>query len=118
MTPCEMSENFSDCQVMTEACHAKKPMKPTPMSERRDLDIMAGAVVEAVDQEADADHLAVPERMREPEEGRRRHAPGDEVIARRNIDAERPAARQQHHQHENRNEEKPGEIAGEKVESI
>ena len=85
MTPCEMSENFNDCQVMTEACHAKKPMKPTPTSERGDLDIMAGAVVEAVDQEADADHLAVPERMREPEEGRRRHAPGDEVVARRNV---------------------------------
>ena len=30
MTPCEMSENLSDCQVMTEACQAKKPMKPTP----------------------------------------------------------------------------------------
>src|SRR5256885_7126449 len=86
--------------------------------ERCDLDVMAALVVEAVDQEADADHLAMFERMREPEEGRCRHAPGDEVIARRNIDAERTAARQQHHQHKNRNEEKPGEIAGEKVDSI
>jgi hypothetical protein len=57
-----------------------------------DLDIMADVVAEAVDQEADADHLAVLERMCEPEEGRCRHAPGDEIIARRNIDAERPAA--------------------------
>ena len=81
-----------------------------------DLDIVADIVVEAVDQEADADHLAMFERMREPEEGGCRHAPGDEIIARRNIDAERPAGRQQHHQHKNRNEEKSGEIAGEKVE--
>jgi hypothetical protein len=58
------------------------------------------------------------ERMREPEEGGCRHAPGDEIIARRNIDAERPAGRQQHHQDKNRNEEKSGEIAGEQVESI
>src|SRR5207244_3041389 len=79
---------------------------------------MADLVVEAVDQEADANHLAVFERMREPEEGRCGHAPGEEIIARRNIDAERSAARQQHHQHKNRNEEKPGEIAGEKVDSI
>src|SRR5215216_1103541 len=83
-----------------------------------DLDIMAYVVVEAVDQEADANHLAVFERVREPEEGGCRHAPGDEIIACRNIDAERPAGRQQHHQHKNRNEEKSGEIAGEKVESI
>ena len=57
-----------------------------------DLDIVADVVVEAVDQEADADHLAVFERVREPEERRCRHAPGDEIIARRNIDAERTAA--------------------------
>src|SRR6185369_13089421 len=86
--------------------------------QRYDLDIMSHTIVEAVDQEADADHLAMLERVREPEKGRRRHAPGDEIIARRNIDAERPAAGQQHHQHENRDEEKPGEIAGEKVEPI
>src|SRR5213596_260413 len=86
--------------------------------ERCDLDIMAHAVVETIDQEADANHLAMLERMRKPEEGGRRHAPRDEIIARRNIDAERTAAGQQHHQHENRNEEKSGEIAGEKVESI
>src|SRR5437660_28972 len=86
--------------------------------ERCYLDIVADIVVEAVDQEADADHLAMFERMREPEEGGCRHAPGNEIIARRNIDAKRPAARQQHHQHKNRNEEKPGEIAGEKVDSI
>src|SRR6266545_4019529 len=86
--------------------------------ERCYLDIVADIVVEAVDQEADADHLAMLERMREPEEGGCRHAPGDEIIAGRNIDAERPAARQQHHQHKNRNEEKSGEIAGEKVDSI
>src|SRR5256886_16892431 len=86
--------------------------------ERCDLDVMAHAVVETIDQEADADHLAMFERMREPEEGRCRHAPGDEIIARRNIDAERTAARQQHHQYENRNEEKTGEIAGETVDSI
>src|SRR5262245_11233185 len=83
-----------------------------------DLDIMADLVAETVDQEADADHLAVPERMREPEEGGRRHAPGDEVVARRNIDAERPAGGQHHHQHEDRNEEEPGEIAGEEIKPI
>src|SRR5215216_5132995 len=83
-----------------------------------DLDIMAYVVVEAVDQEADANHLAVLERVREPEEGGCRHAPGDEIIAGRNIDAERPAGRKHHHQHKNRNEEKPGQIAGEKVDSI
>src|SRR5689334_1474250 len=69
-----------------------------------DLDIVADAVAEAIDQEADADHLAVPERMRQPEKGGRRHAPGDEVIARGNVDAERPAGRKQHHQDEDRNE--------------
>src|SRR6185369_5791436 len=84
----------------------------------RDLDVMTDIVAEAVDQEADADHLAMFECMREPEEGRCRHAPGDEIIACRNIDAKRPAARQQHHQHKNRNQEKPGEITGEKVEPI
>ena len=26
MTPCEMSENFHDCQVMIAACQAKKPL--------------------------------------------------------------------------------------------
>src|SRR4051794_1652084 len=36
---------------------------------RCDLHIMAGAVVEAVDQEPDADHLAVLERVCEPEKG-------------------------------------------------
>src|SRR4029079_14994480 len=61
----------------------------------RDLDVMTDIVAEAVDQQADADHLAMFERMREPEEGCCRHAPGDEIIARRNIDAKRPAARQQ-----------------------
>ncbi len=86
--------------------------------ERGDLDVVADAVVEAVDQQADADHLAMPERMRKPEKGRRRHAPGNEIITRGDIDAERPAARQQHHQHEDRYQEKSGEIAGKKVESI
>src|SRR4029450_1380955 len=52
-----------------------------------DVDIMTDVVVEAVDQKADADHLAMLERMREPKEGGCGHAPGDEIIARRNIDA-------------------------------
>ena len=118
MTPCEMSENFHRLPGHDRGMPREKADEADADEEGCDLDIMAGAVVEAVDQKADADHLAVPERMREPEEGRRRHAPGDEIIARRNIDAERPAARQQQHQHENRNEEKSGEIAGEKVDSI
>src|SRR5437899_12949605 len=81
-----------------------------------DLDVMAYLVVEAVDQKADANHLAMFERMREHEEVRRRHAPGDEIIARGNMDTERTTAGQQHHQHDNRNEEKSGEISGEKQE--
>src|SRR4051812_29900297 len=79
---------------------------------------MTDLVVETVDQKTDADHLAVPEGMRETEKGGGRHAPGNEIVAGRNIEAERPAGRQQHHQHKNRDEEKPGEIAGEKIESI
>src|SRR4051812_49422824 len=85
---------------------------------RCDLDIMSHTVVEAVDQEADANHLAMLERMCEPEKGGCRHGPGDEIIARRDIYAERPGAGQQHHQHEKGKEGKPGEIAGEKVEPI
>src|SRR5258708_12013922 len=79
---------------------------------------MGGVIVETVDQKTDRDHLAVPERMSESEEGCCRHAPGDEIVARRNIDAERPTGRQQHHQHKNRNEEESGEVAGQKIESI
>src|SRR5258708_34258328 len=79
---------------------------------------MGGVIVETVDQKTDRDHLAVPERMSESEEGCCRHAPGDEIVARRNIDAERPTGRQQHHQHKNRNEEESGEVAGHKIEPI
>src|SRR5262245_29866646 len=42
---------------------------------RCDLDIVAHLIAEAVDQEADADHFAVPERVGKPEKGGRRHAP-------------------------------------------
>ena len=70
-------------------------------------------VAETVDQETNADHLAVLERMGQAQEGGCRHAPGDEIVARGDVDAEGPAGRQQHHQHKNRNQEKSGEIAGE-----
>src|SRR4051812_42312005 len=86
--------------------------------ERDDFDIVPRLVAEAVDQQSDADHLAVPEGVREPEKGSRCHAPGDEIVARRDVDAQRPAGRQHHHQHENRNEEEPREIAGKQVKPI
>src|SRR2546421_2276851 len=113
-----MSENFKRLPGHDRGMPGEKADEANADEERCDLDVMAHAVVETIDQEADANHLAMFERMREPEESRCRHAPGDEIIARRNIDAERTAAGLQHHQHENRDEEKSGEIAGEKVDSI
>src|SRR4051812_29260331 len=58
-----------------------------------DLYDMPDVIAETIDQKTDADHLAVLEGMREPEEGRCRHAPGDEIVPCRNIDAERTAGR-------------------------
>ena len=87
---------------------AEKADEKSADQKRNDLDRMSRAAFQAVDKEADADHLAMLERMREPEKGCCRHAPGDEIIARRNIDAERPAGRQQHHQHKKGAEQDDG----------
>ena len=54
------------------------------MTSAADLDNMSDATVEPVDQQADADHLAGAEGMRETEKRGRRHAPGDEIVAGRN----------------------------------
>src|SRR6187399_1728912 len=70
----------------------KKADETDANEEGCDLDVMADLVAEAVDQEADADHLAMFERMGQPEEGRCCHAPGDEIIAGGNVDAEGSAA--------------------------
>ena len=86
--------------------------------EADDLDPMPALVRQLVDQQADPDHLAAAEGVGEAEERHRRHAPGDEIVGRRNVQADRPPGRQQHHQHENRQHERAGEIAREEVETI
>ena len=86
--------------------------------QRDDLDRVAHAAPETVDQEPDADHLARAERVGEAEECSRRHAPGHDLVARRHVDADRAAGRQQHHEDEDGDEEQPGEPAGEQVEPV
>ena len=86
--------------------------------ERADLDDMPRAALDAVDQEADADHLAGAEGVGEAEERHRRHAPRHDVVAGRDVDAERAAGRQHHHQDEDENEEAAGREAGNEIEAI
>ena len=94
-------------------------MKPHADDQADDLDRRSRVrPSKPVDQQADADHLAVAEGVREAEERHRRHAPGDEIVAGRNVEAERPAGRQHHHQHEDREQEQAGEIAGEEIEAV
>ena len=93
-------------------------MKPVADDQRDDFSNLPGAPFQPVDQKSDPDHLAVPEGMRETEKRGRRHAPGHEIVAGRDIDAERPPGRQHHHQDEDRDEEKSGEIAGKKIKTI
>jgi len=86
--------------------------------ETDNLDIMPAPVRQLVDQESDPDHLAAAEGVGEAEERHRGHAPGDEIVGRRNVQPDRPPRREHHHQHENRQHERAGEIAREKVETI
>ena len=88
------------------------------MIERGDLDGMLDAAVEPVDQQADADHLAVAEGMREAEKRGRRHAPGDEIVAGGNIDADRPPGRKDHHQDEDGDEKSAGRETGEQIQAV
>ena len=67
--------------------------------------------LEAVDQQANADHLGGAECVREAKERDRHHAPADEIIARTHVQAERATGGQQHHQNEDR-DQKPAGIAG------
>src|SRR5215208_1888966 len=86
--------------------------------ERSDLDEAPRRPFEVVDQQPDADHFTGAKRMRQPEEGTRRHAPGNDVVTGRDVDPERPPRRQRHHQHENGDHEGSGEVAGGEIEPI
>jgi hypothetical protein len=86
--------------------------------ETDDLDGAPGAAAQAVEHEADADHLAGLERVGEGQEGKGRHAPGGEVVARRDVEADLAADGEAHHENEDRDQEQPGEVAGGTIEAI
>ena len=92
--------------------------EPDANHETADFHPMPAAFGKPLDQKPDADHLAAAEGMGEPKEGHGRHAPGDEIVRRRDIKSNRPACRQEHHQQEDRHHERAGQISGKQVESI
>jgi hypothetical protein len=47
-----------------------------------------------------------------------RHAPGGEIVAGRDVQANLPPNRQSHHQEKDDDQEKPGEIAGEEIKPV
>src|SRR4051812_32163376 len=66
----------------------------------------------------DADHVAALERMRKAKECHCGHAPGREVVARRNVQGGLPAERHHHHESEYQDQESPGEVAGGEIEPV
>src|SRR5262249_11110421 len=64
------------------------------------------------------DHLAVAERVSEAEKRGRDHAPRDEVVTRWNVESDRPASGEEHHQHEDRDQEGAGGIAREEIKPV
>jgi hypothetical protein len=54
----------------------------------------------------------------ESQEGKSRHAPGGEVVARRDVETDLAPEGQAHHENEDRDQEKPGEVAGGTIEAI
>ena len=103
---------------MRTACQAKKPIKAEPIRRQTISSGAPGPAAQAVEHEADADHLAGLERVGEGQEGKSRHAPGGEVVASRDVETDLAPEGQAHHENEDRDQEKPGEVAGGTIEAI
>src|SRR6185503_19081832 len=79
---------------------------------------MPCAAFKSVNQQSDADHFAVTKGMGETEERCGDHAPRNEIVTRRNVETDRPAGRQEHHQYKNCDKEETCRIAREQIKPI
>jgi hypothetical protein len=79
---------------------------------------MPRPATQPLEDEADADDFARPERVCERQERHGCHAPGGDVVAGRDVEPDLAPDREAHHQDEDRNQEQARKMAGEPIEAV
>jgi hypothetical protein len=86
--------------------------------ERCNLEHLFRPAGQAVGQQADADHVARLEGVREAEKRHGRHAPGCELVAGGDVHADLAPGGKPHHQQEDDDEEQAGQPARAEIEAV